>query len=221
MCMQRCWKPLIFRNRRIQWNFRHTDGKKQTSDSICHCWMGNIRLEIPSIWPTGRTEYLQQAHWKAFAKYIGDNFQDYLDNIDFADGKSLVHWKDGHTSYKKWTESEANNAQLDHLEFCIFPQFKACNMLVNPTKSLLLVKRKKTLGHVISWAGMLKSPEIISKFKSILREAVTKPEQLVHNLVCLRYISHYLPDCHIDQIHFGQVARMEDIHRRSSWANFA
>ena len=38
---------------------------------------------------------------KAFAKYVGDNFQVYLDNIDFADGKSLVHWKDGHASYKK------------------------------------------------------------------------------------------------------------------------
>jgi len=38
--------------------------------------------------------------WKAFAKYVGDNFQVYQDNIDFTDGKSLVYWKDGHASYK-------------------------------------------------------------------------------------------------------------------------
>jgi hypothetical protein len=131
--------------------------------------------------------------WKAFAQYVG-NFQVYLDNIDFADGKSLVHWKDGHASYKKWTETEAIDAQLDRLEFCVFPQFEACNMSVNPTKSPLLAKRKKTLGHVISHAGMSKSPETVSKFKSILREPVTKPEQLERNLACLRYMSRYLPD---------------------------
>jgi len=48
-------EPPIFRNRRIQWIFRLTNGKQQTSDRFCYCRMGNIRLELPSIWPAGRT----------------------------------------------------------------------------------------------------------------------------------------------------------------------
>jgi hypothetical protein len=43
-------------------------------------------------------------------------------------------------------------------------------------KSPLLAKIKKMLGHEISRAGKSKSPETISKFKSILWEPVTKPE---------------------------------------------
>ena len=123
--------------------------------------------------------------WKAFAEFVGDNFQVYLDNIDFANGKSLVQWKGDHASYKKWTEKEAIDAQLDRMEFCVFPQFEAYNMSVNPKKSSLLAKMKKTLGHVISRAGMSKSLETVSKFKSILRLTVTKPEQLERNLACL------------------------------------
>jgi len=132
--------------------------------------------------------------WKAFAEFVGDNFQVYLDNIDFADGKSLVQWQDDHTSYRKWTEKEAIDALLDRLEFCIFPQFKAFNMSVNLMKSPLLAKTKKTLGHVVSRARMSKSPETVSKFKSILQEHVTRPEQLECNLACLQYMSRYLPD---------------------------
>jgi hypothetical protein len=66
-------------------------------------------------------------------------------------------------------------------------------MSVNPMKSPLLAKTKKMLGHVISRAGMSKSLETVLKFNSILREPVTKPEQLERNLACLRYMSRYLP----------------------------
>ena len=58
-------------------------------------------------------------------------------------------------------------------------------MSVNPKKSSLLAKMKKTLGHVISRAGMSKSLETVSKFKSILRLTVTKQQQLERNLACL------------------------------------
>jgi len=75
--------------------------------------------------------------------------------------------------------------QCDRLEFCVFPQFKACNMSVNPMKSTLLAKTKKMLEYVVSRARMSKSPENVLKFKSILRERVTKPEQLECNLACL------------------------------------
>jgi hypothetical protein len=68
--------------------------------------------------------------WKAFASFVGDNLQVYLDNIDFADGKRRVTWKDGKCEYEKIDESRTIDMQLDRLEFCIFPQFERFNMSV-------------------------------------------------------------------------------------------
>jgi transposase InsO family protein len=132
--------------------------------------------------------------WKAFASFVGDNLQVYLDNIDFADGKRRVTWKDGKCGYERIDESRAIDMQLDRLEFCIFPQFEKFNMSVNPAKSPLLAKTKKTLGHVISRNGMTKSPAMVSKFQGILREPVEHPDQLERNLACLRYLARYIPN---------------------------
>jgi hypothetical protein len=118
-------------------------------------------------------------------------------NVDFADGKrTLVRDSDpaGSISYHQPTESQAIDAQLDQLEYIVFPGFVKVNMSVNPTKSPLLAKVRKTLGHIVSRAGMTKSPEMVSKFKSILRQKVAKPEELERNLACLRYMSRYIPD---------------------------
>jgi len=132
--------------------------------------------------------------WKAFPPFVGDNLQVYLDNIDFADGKSRVTWKDGKCTYKKINESHAIDMQLDRLEFCIFPLFEKFNISVNPAKSPLLATTKKTLGHVISCNGMTKSPATVLKFQGILREPVKNPDQLERNLTCLRYLARYIAD---------------------------
>jgi hypothetical protein len=133
--------------------------------------------------------------WEIFSSHVGENLQVYLDNVDFADGKrTLARDATGSISYHQPTESQAIDAQLDQLEFIIFPGFVRANMSVNPTKSPLLAKVRKTLGHVVSRAGMTKSPETVSKFKSILRQQVVKPEELERNLACLRYMSRYIPD---------------------------
>lgn len=102
--------------------------------------------------------------WIIFREEIGDNFQIYLDNVDFADGKRLPS-----TNMKELTDSQAIDAQLDQLEFKVFPGFVKANISVNPAKSALLAKTKETLGHVVFRYGTTKAPETVSKFKSILR----------------------------------------------------
>jgi hypothetical protein len=133
--------------------------------------------------------------WECFSQHVGENLQVYLDNIDFANGKRTpVQDSVGNISYREPTESPAIDSQLDQLEYVVFPGFVKVNMSVNPSKSPLLAKVPKTLGHSVSRAGMTKSPEMVSKFKSILRQKVTKPEELERNLACLRYMSRFIPD---------------------------
>jgi hypothetical protein len=125
--------------------------------------------------------------WQLCHPYVNDRFQVYLDNLEIGDGKQQIHGR-------AITDSEAIDAQLDQLEFTIFPIFRHANMSINAGRSLLLSRKKKTLGHVLSRRGMSKSPELVSKVKSLLRAPITKPEQVEKVFACLRYMARYIPN---------------------------
>jgi hypothetical protein len=125
--------------------------------------------------------------WQLCHPYVNDRFQVYLDNLEIGDGKQQIHGR-------AMTDAEAIDAQLDQLEFTIFPIFRRANMSINAGKSPLLSRKKKTLGHVLSRRGMSKSPELVSKFKSLLRAPITKPEQVEKVFACLRYMARYIPN---------------------------
>jgi hypothetical protein len=127
--------------------------------------------------------------WKLCSHLIGPNFQVYLDNLEIGNGKKSLD----NLRSKIITDTEAIDAQLDQLENKVFPIFRNANMSINASKSPLLSKYKKILGHVVSRHGISKSPELVSKLKSIFSTPVTKPEQIEQMFACLRYLSRYIP----------------------------
>jgi hypothetical protein len=128
--------------------------------------------------------------WKMCSHLIGPNFQVYLDNLEIGDGR----WCLASGSVKTMTDHEAIDVQLDQLEHKVVPIFRRANMSINASKLPLLLKYKKILGHVISSRGISKSPELVSKFKSILSTPITKPEQIEQMFACLWYLSRYIPN---------------------------
>jgi hypothetical protein len=95
----------------------------------------------------------------------------------------------------EFTDEEAIDTQLDQLEYNIFSIFQKANMSINSSKSPLRSKsKKKTLGHVVSHEGISKSPELVSKFKSLFKTTIEKPEQIEKKNSCLRYLSRYIPN---------------------------
>jgi len=128
--------------------------------------------------------------WKLCHTLVDSNFQVYLDNLEIGTGKTEIC----KASLRPYSDAEAVDAHLDQLEFRVLPIFKKANMSINSNKSPLLSRQKKTLGHVLSRHGVSKSPELVSKFKSLLRAPIEKPEQVERIFACLRYLSRYIPN---------------------------
>jgi hypothetical protein len=133
---------------------------------------------------------------KVFGAKQDDSLQVYLDNVESAAGKALIG-PAAATKARGMTaaeiESRAIDEAIDVLEFVVFPGFVNANMSINPGKSPLLAKKKKTLGHVVSRYGISKSPELVSKFKSLLRRPIMGPKDVESINACLRYMSRYIP----------------------------
>jgi hypothetical protein len=133
---------------------------------------------------------------KVFGAKQNDSLQVYLDNVESAAGKALIG-PAATTKARGMTaaeiESRAIDEAIDVLEFVVLPGFVKANMSINPGKSPLLAKRKITLGHVVSRYGISKSPELVSKFKSLLRRPIMGPKDVESINACLRYMSRYIP----------------------------
>jgi hypothetical protein len=126
---------------------------------------------------------------ETFTGTQGENLQVYLDNVETGAGKTLP-LKSDKTPLQR--EHEAIDQAIDLSEFTVFPRFREANMSINPGKSPLLAKKKATLGHIISRHGISKAPDLVSKFKTIMRKPITGPKDIKTIHACLRYMSRFI-----------------------------